>query len=224
MRARTMGCALLNPRPQNESIKLAFMSNRNDRESPDLPAHPWTIYVLIAVAAFASGSALTMMLRRNAPSQPRTMLITPAPASATSPTLGPLPLNADPVTLGNAFYDQQNWAAAIQQYERVISRGTDTPDVRTDLGNAYRFAGNPHKALEQYQIAQRQNPNHEQSLFNQGALYAQSLSDPITGAAKWREFVNRFPASIRAAEARRLLAEFEREFGTPPIKSATPAP
>lgn len=200
------------------------MSNRRDRESPGSPAHPWTIYILIAVAAFASGSALTMALRPNAPSQPRAMLITPAPTLATSSALGPLPLNADPVTLGNAYYDQQNWAAAIEQYERAISGGTDTPDVRTDLGNAYRFAGNPHKALEQYQIAQRRNPNHEQSLFNQGALYAQSLGDPITGAAKWREFVSRFPTSTRAAEARKLLTEFEKEFGTPPIKNTTPSP
>lgn len=136
------------------------------------------------------------------------------PASGALPTT----TTGDPITLGNAYYDQQNWTAAIEQYERAISLGSDTPDVRTDLGNAYRFAGNPHKALEEYQIAQRQNPNHEQSLFNQGALYAQSLGDPITGAAKWREFVNRFPSSARATEARQLLAEFESEFGTPPAQ------
>ena len=197
----------------------------SDRRNQDSPSRAWTIYFLIAVAAFASGSAITMALRPNAPPQRSTMPITSVPSSATSPPSAALPLNGDPVTLGNTYYDQQNWTAAIKQYERAISLGNDTPDVRTDLGNAYRFAGNPQKALEQYQIAQRQDPNHEQSLFNQGALYAQSLGDPITGAAKWREFVNRFPSSARAADARRLLAEFESEFGTPPIKNATsPSP
>lgn len=197
------------------------MNNRSDREPPDSPANPWAIYVLIAIAAFASGSALTIALRPNAAPQQSTIAMTPAAASATSPASADLPLNGDPVTLGNAYYDQQNWTAAIQQYERAISLGKDTPDVRTDLGNAYRFAGNPRKALEQYQIAQRENPNHEQSLFNQGGLYAQSLGDPITATAKWHEFISRFPSSPRAAEARRFVSEFERECGAPPMKSAT---
>jgi hypothetical protein len=35
------------------------MSNRSHREPPDSPAHPWMIYFLIAIAAFASGSVLT---------------------------------------------------------------------------------------------------------------------------------------------------------------------
>jgi tetratricopeptide (TPR) repeat protein len=189
------------------------MNNPRDREPP---LHRWAIYLLIAVAAFASGSALTLLLRPAGAPQPAAIPLTSS--AAPLPASNALPLTDDPVARGNAYYDQQNWAAAIKQYERAISLGNDTPDVRTDLGNAYRFAGNPRKALEQYQIAQRQNPNHEQSLFNQGALYAQSLGDPMTGAAKWREFVNRFPSSARATEARRLLAEFEREFGTPPVK------
>jgi tetratricopeptide (TPR) repeat protein len=194
-----------------------------DRRNP-VPAasfrNGWKIYLLIGVAAFASGSVVTMALRPNAPPQRGATPMGSSPASPPSPASAALPLNGDPVTVGNAYYDQQNWTAAIEQYERAISRGTDTPDVRTDLGNAYRFAGNPHNALKQYQIAQRQNPNHEQSLFNQGALYAQSFGDPITGAEKWREFVDRFPSSARAAEASRLLSEFESEFGTSPMKNA----
>ena len=162
-----------------------------------------------------------MSLRSPAPAQTSALPTTSAPARPPAPAA--LPVNADPVTLGNSYYDQRNWTAAIEQYQRAISLGNDTPDVRTDLGNAYRFAGNPRKAFEQYQIAQRQNPNHEQSLFNQGALYAQSLGDPITGAAKWREFISRFPFSPRASEARRLLAEFEGEFGTPANNTSSPS-
>lgn len=189
------------------------MSERQNPVPADSHMNAWKIYLLVGVAAFASGSVVTTALRPNTPPQPRATPMGSSPGSAA------LSLNGDPVTLGNAYYDQQNWTAAIEQYERAISRGTDTPDVRTDLGNACRFAGNPHNALKQYQIAQRQNPNHEQSLFNQGALYAQSLGDPVTGAAKWREFIDRFPSSARAAEARRLLSEFESEFGTSPIKN-----
>ena len=196
-----------------------MITKSRNQKAPDAPSHPWMIYVLIAIASFATGIMLTMALHSPAPPQTSAMPHSSAPASATSSAL---PLNGDPVMVGNAYYDQQNWTAAIKQYERAISLGNDTPDVRTDLGNAYRFAGNPHKALEQYQIAQRQDPNHEQSLFNQGALYAQSLGDPVTGAAKWRDFINRFPSSPRATDARRLLMEFDTEFGTPPKTASSP--
>ena len=59
----------------------------------------------------------------------------------------------------------------------AIAQGADTPDVRTDLGNCFRFLGQPQKALEQYAIAQKQNPQHENSLFNQISLYGDLLHD-----------------------------------------------
>lgn len=108
---------------------------------------------------------------------------------------------------GNTLYDARNWSQAALQYEQAIAGGLDNADVRTDLGNCYRFLDQPQKALEQYQRAQKENPQHEQSLFNQGGLYAFSLKDNARAIAKWREYLQRFPQGATVAEARKLIAQ-----------------
>ncbi|HEX8372900.1 MAG TPA: tetratricopeptide repeat protein [Chthoniobacterales bacterium] len=102
---------------------------------------------------------------------------------------------ADPVLAGNWYYDHQQWKEAIQAYEKALASGSDNPNVRTDLGNCFRFTGRPEAALEQYQIAQKQDPKHEHSLFNQVTLYAESLKNPAKAEEMARQFLTRFPTS-----------------------------
>lgn len=111
------------------------------------------------------------------------------------------------LTLGNWYYDHQKWPLAIQNYRAAIAGGLDNPNVRTDMGNALRFSGQPQKALEQYQLAQKQDPTHEQSLFNQGALYAASMNDPKKGIEMWQAYLKRFPNGQSVEAARSLIAQ-----------------
>ena len=113
------------------------------------------------------------------------------------------------LALGNWYYDRERWDASIANYERAIKGGFDNPDVHTDLGNAYRFAGQPQQALDQYLTAQKQNPDHEQSLYNQGALWAVSLHNPAKGVAIWKAYLKRFPKGDSASGARQLLAKYD---------------
>ena len=112
-------------------------------------------------------------------------------------------------TLANWNYDRQNWPHAIEHYEEAIARGTDNPDVRTDLGNCFRFLGRPQKALEQYEIAQKANPMHENSLFNQAGLFAEVLQDDQRALSVAREFIARFPQSPRAESAKQLILQLQ---------------
>ncbi len=105
-------------------------------------------------------------------------------------------------TLANWNYDQQNWTHAIEHYQNAIESGADNADVRTDLGNCFRFLGQPEKALEQYEIAQKENPLHENSLFNQISLFADLLHDKERAQAVARDFIARFPQSPRVELAR----------------------
>ncbi len=107
-------------------------------------------------------------------------------------------------TLGNWSYDQQDWEHAREHYERSIALGVDNADVRTDLGNCFRFLGQPQKALGEYQMAQRQNPQHENSLFNQISLYNDLLHDHAQAVTAAQEFIARFPQSPQSATARQL--------------------
>jgi len=168
---------------------------------------------LLILGAFCLGAGgMWLIMRSSVPDKPPTTeRFAPSPAPASGPpdvsTLSP----ADAAkTLADWNYDRQNWPHAIEHYQEAIARGLDKPDVRTDLGNCFRFTGQPQKALEQYKIAQTQNPMHENSLFNQVGLFAEVLHDDEQALAVAREFLTRFPQSSRAESARQLIAQLER--------------
>jgi len=159
-----------------------------------------------AVIAFGLGCGTTWFLVKRSADQERAFV-------SVGESEPPLDTNLSSaqaaVASGNSYYDRKNWPRAIEAYEKAIALGTDNSDVRTDLGNAYRFSDQPQKALEQYEIAQKQDPQHENSLFNQGGLYAFSLNQPEKALEIWREYLARFPQSPNAPKTRELISEAE---------------
>ena len=209
------------------------MANQNRKSKSPKVQIEFSIPVLILIA-FGLGVGMTWVVMRgfsSAPAKPEIESFLPPTGSQTpvmsqlaSPAVAQVPdvsqlSPADAArTLGNWNYDQKNWTQAIEQYEKAIAAGADDPDVRTDLGNCYRFLGQLNKALEQYQIAQKQNPLHENSLFNQISLFAQLLHDNERAAAAARDFLARFPQSSRAEAVRQMNLQ-----PLPPSASASPA-
>lgn len=183
-----------------------------ESSSPDQKSF-WVPFALSGLFGLLAGGTLTYLAL-----QPRLRapVTTAAPAAvAADPTshlpspdltAGQPPAQADR-TLGNFYYDHQNWALAIRHYESAISQGSNDPDIRTDLGNAYRFSGRPDDALAQYQLAQKMNPAHEFSLFNQGGLYLEQLGQPRKAVEIWNEYLTRFPQGRNTEAARQLIAQ-----------------
>jgi tetratricopeptide (TPR) repeat protein len=101
------------------------------------------------------------------------------------------PDDADAILLlANLNFDIRNWERARELYSRHLELRPGNPDILTDLGVAYRELGQHQKALELFDQAQRLQPNHWQSLYNQIVVHAFDLED--------------YPA------ADRLLAELRR--------------
>ena len=150
----------------------------------------WPVTIGVGIACAAFGSAGTYLVLRPALAQ----------ASA-SRALGAQAARDQ----GNLLEDQGQWPGAIAAYEQAIAGGLDNPDVRTDLGIAYFKAGQPKKALEQYAEAQRQNPGHENSLYNQGIAYA-VLGDTARAISVWRTYLQKFPQGQHVAGAQQLIA------------------
>ena len=188
---------------------------------PPLPSAPTSVIathwaVIIAIVAFSAGAGMSWLILREGYSkttdrQPPTFVTQTAgptvsnPDSATPDVSQMAPAEAE-LALGNWNYDRKAWQKAIDAYQHAISLGLDNADVRTDLGNALRFSGEPKKALEQYQIARRQNPQHENSLCNMATLYSQVLNDPGNAVAAWREYLRLFPNGEKASVARQVIA------------------
>jgi tetratricopeptide (TPR) repeat protein len=84
--------------------------------------------------------------------------------------------------LANLNFDIQSWDRARELYERYQQLKPGDPDVLTDLGICYRSLGNADKALESFHQAQKIQPNHWQSLFNEVVVLAFDRQD--TAAAE----------------------------------------
>lgn len=177
------------------------------------PQTAWLTIVSIGLAGIVLGATLTYFALR--PALSRSLPATALPFAGKAPTdhlpdpaltTGQSPVQADR-TLGNFYYDHQNWPQAIQHYESAIQQGSDDADIRTDLGNAYRFTGRTSDALAQYERAQMMNPGHEFSLFNQGGLYLEVLHQPDKAVERWQEYLVRFPNGANVQAARQLIAQ-----------------
>jgi tetratricopeptide (TPR) repeat protein len=180
---------------------------RNNKTEPSTRQSLWS-YVLTVVVSAAMGAGLTWLFtaRSSHPEFYPTLAGTSAAAVSATPDVSGLSAGDAAVVLGNFAYDHQRWSEAIRQYEQAIASGIDTADVRTDLGNAFRFSGQPDKALEQYRIAQRINPQHENSLFNQISLFTEVLNEPARAIPLCQEFIRRFPASGKVPIVEQQLA------------------
>jgi tetratricopeptide (TPR) repeat protein len=215
-----------------------FMAKPKPAPSPSLPApeprsswRPVVVAGILGGLAGATGAYLILRSGLNAPAAPATApaaIVADDPASRLPTpdlTAGQPPPQAER-TLGNFYYDHQNWSAAAQHYEAAIKLGTDDPDIRTDLGNAYRFSNRADDALAQYQLAQKMNPAHESSLFNQGGLYLEQFKQPLKAIETWNEYLRRFPQGENVAATRQLIAQAQGNAAgfAPPASPAAPAP
>src|SRR6266481_2841408 len=169
---------------------------------------------LLILAAFLLGAGGMWLIMRSSspgrPGRPPVEHLSPSPATEPPDVSQLAPADAARM-LGDWNYDRHNWAHAIEHYQEAVADGADNPDVRTDLGNCFRFIGQPQKALEQYRIAQTEDPMHENSLFNQAGLLAEVLHDDQQALAIAHEFLTRFPNSPRADAAKQLIAQIQQK-------------
>ena len=136
--------------------------------------------VLVGLVSFALGAGMMWLVKPEPDSSDaRTSATTTlTPQADAPPDVSRLAPADAALTLANWNYDRQNWSHAIEHYQEAIGLGRDNPDVRTDLGNCFRFLGQTQKALEQYETAQKQNPQHENSLYNQAGLFCRFSKRP----------------------------------------------
>ena len=165
-------------------------------------------YLLTVIVSATMGAAVTwlIMSQRSTSNVRPVSTAQPNPMTSAVPDVSGMPPGEAAVTLGNFAYDHQRWPEAIRRYQEAIASGLDNADVHTDLGNAFRFSGQPEEALNQYTIAQQLNPQHENSLFNQISLFTETLNQSGRAVPICEQFIRRFPASDKIPAVQQQLA------------------
>ena len=100
--------------------------------------------------------------------------------------------------LGNAYFDSDQYAAAIDAYTRSLQIEPDNADVLTDTGIMYRKLGQPKKAVEMFEKAIAANPKHENSLYNKGVVLMHDLQDVAGARLAWEALQKLHPGLVTA--------------------------
>lgn len=117
--------------------------------------------------------------------------------SAAAPLLEKL--QADPnnpdllISVGNVYYDAQQYPAAIAYYARALSFRPSDADVRTDRGTAYWYMGNADRAIAEFHQALSERPNNPNTLFNLGLVKLQGKRDAAGAVADWKKLLATAP-------------------------------
>jgi cytochrome c-type biogenesis protein CcmH/NrfG len=145
-----------------------------------------------------------------APQQP-TADVQAALAQAAAPLLDAVNKNPGDydslVKLGNVYYDGQQYATAIQYYERALVIHPENPDVRTDMGTAYWYLGNADKAIAAMETSLKNRPGHPQTLFNLGWVRWQGKGDPEGAIEAWRQLLKANPDYPQKEQVEQYIAK-----------------
>jgi len=104
-------------------------------------------------------------------------------------------LRADPdnpallTTIGNLYYDAQQYPTAVDYYGRVLKSKPSDAAVRTDMATAYWYMGNADGAIAEFDKALSYEPNNSNTLFNRGLVKWQGKKDGPGALADWNKLL-----------------------------------
>ncbi len=93
------------------------------------------------------------------------------------------------IQAGNTYYDHRFYNEAIQYYDQALGLRPDDVNVRTDMGTAYYYTGNPQRAVQEFERSLKVQPNHAQTLFNMGIVKSEGLKDNAGAVAAWERLL-----------------------------------
>lgn len=111
------------------------------------------------------------------------------------------------ITLGNDYFDTNQPQKAVDAYNKALTLEPNNANVLTDQGVMFRALGFFDRALDNFEKANKADPQHLQSLFNIGIVYAVDLKQPDKARAVLERLLQRDQTSELARQARELLQQ-----------------
>lgn len=153
---------------------------------------------------------------------PEAVAAAPAPRSgqarstvdaAAAPLLAKLqadPTNADLlVSVGNLYYDAQQYPAAVEYYARALTIRPSDADVRTDMGTAYWYMGNADRAIAEFNQALLSRPDNANTLFNLGLVTLQGKNDAAAAISCWKRLLAANPEYPQRQQVEQMITQAE---------------
>ena len=113
--------------------------------------------------------------------------------------------------VGNIYYDSQAYPQAIDYYKKSLAIAPSNSDVRTDMGTAMWYSGDPDGALKEFDTALKNSPNHAETLFNRGVVLMQGKNDSKGAIASWQQLLNTNPTYRDRAKVESMIADAQRK-------------
>lgn len=111
------------------------------------------------------------------------------------------------VTLGNDYFDSNNPQKAVQAYAKALELNPNDPNVLTDQGVMFRALGFFDKALANFEKANKISPQHLQSLYNAGIVYAVDMKQPAKARPIFERVAQQGASSELGNQAREMLKQ-----------------
>ena len=109
------------------------------------------------------------------------------------------------VQLGNDYFDTGQPQKAINAYAKALELKPDDPNVLTDQGVMYRQVKQFDLAIANFEKAQQFAPNHLQSLYNLGLVYAEDLKQNDKAIKAWSRFLEIDSTSPTAQQIKGMI-------------------
>ena len=127
------------------------------------------------------------------------------------------PNNADLLaSLGNVYYDAQQFPIAIDYYQKSLKIKPSDASVRTDMATAYWYVGSADTAITEFNRALADEPNKANALFNLGVVQWQGKLDVQAALATWQKLLQTNPNYENKAKLLELMAQVKKHAGMKP--------
>jgi Flp pilus assembly protein TadD len=111
------------------------------------------------------------------------------------------------IELGNRYFDSNQAQKAVQTYSKALALDQNNANVLTDQGVMLRALGFFDRALANFEKANKVDPNHFQSLYNIGIVYAVDLKKTEKAREVFESLLKHDQTSPLAQQAREMLKQ-----------------
>ena len=93
-------------------------------------------------------------------------------------------------------------------YEHALRIDPHNADLHTDLGIAYRNAGQADRALSEFRKAVDSDPMHQNARFHMGIVYAYDKKNYPAAIRVWQELLHISPHHVEAEYMKHCIVKF----------------